>query len=116
MTKGRESDNKRHFILVWLPWILGMAALIGYAVTLNRSLSFLPDWLGILGAAPAGARTAGWIWQPELMAPAYYAATLPLRLLPERWIPLATNFFSAVCGALALVQYLRKSEVKELGD
>lgn len=107
MTKGRESDNKSQFILVWLPWILGMAALVVYSLTLNRSLSFLPDWLGILGAAPAGARTAGWIWQPELMAPAYFVATLPLRLLPERWIPLATNFFSAVCGALVLVQLAR---------
>ncbi len=107
MTKGRESDNKSHFTLAWLPWILGLAALVWYSFTLNRSLSFLPDWLGILGAAPAGVRTAGWIWQPELMAPAYYAVTFPLRWLPERWIPLATNFFSALCGALALVQLAR---------
>ncbi len=107
MTKGRESENKRHFTLAWLPWLLGVAALICYTFTLNRSLSFLPDWLGLMGSPPAGARTAGWFWQPELLAPAYYAVTLPLRWLPERWIPLATNFFSAVCGALALAQLAR---------
>ncbi len=107
MKKGRESENKRHFTLVWLPWILGLAALGGYAFTLNRSLSFLPDWMGLIGPAPAGARTAGWFWQPELMAPAYYAVTFPLRWLPERLIPLAINFFSALCGALALAQLAR---------
>lgn len=107
MTKGRESESKSHFTLAWLPWLLGAAALICYTFTLNRSLSFLPDWLGLMGSPPAGARSAGWSWQPELMAPAYYAVTLPLRWLPERWIPLATNFFSAVCGALALAQLAR---------
>ena len=107
MTKGRESEKKRHFTPSWLPWLLGLAALGWYSYTLNRSLSVLPDWLGLMGSAPAGARTAGWYWQPELMAPAYYAVTLPLRWLPERLIPLATNFFSALCGALALAQLAR---------
>ena len=75
--------------------------------TLNRSLSFLPDWMGLIGSAPAGVRLAGWFWQPEFLSPAYYLVTLPLRWLPERLIPLATNSFSALCGALALAQLAR---------
>lgn len=107
MKKGRESETKRHFTLVWLPGLLGLAALAVYFFTLNHSLSFVPDWMGLMGSPPAGARTAGWFWQPELMSPAYYAVTLPLRWLPERLIPLAINAFSAVCGALALAQLAR---------
>lgn len=107
MTKGRESEIKRQFTQAWLPWLLGLIALGCYAFTLNHSLAFLPDWLGLMGAAPAGARIAGWYWQPELMSPGYYLVTLPLRWLPERLIPLATNFFSALCGALALAQLAR---------
>ena len=93
MTKGRESDNKSHFTLAWLPWILGLAALVGYSLTLNRSLSFLPDWLGLMGSAPAGARTAGWFWQPELMAPAYYAGHLAFALAAGATDPAGDEFF-----------------------
>lgn len=107
MTKGRESETKRHFTQAWLPWLLGVIALGCYSFTLNHSLAFLPDWLGLMGSAPAGARLAGWYWQPEIMAPGYYLVTLPLRWLPERLIPVATNLFSALCGALALVQLAR---------
>ncbi len=107
MTKGRESESNRHFTQAWLPWLLGLVALGCYFFTLNHSLAFLPDWLGLMGAAPAGARLAGWYWQPEIMSPGYYLVTLPLRWLPERLIPVATNCFSALCGALALVQLAR---------
>lgn len=109
MTNGRESDAKRHFVVTWLPWVLGLAALGLYLFTLNRSISFLPEWSTVLGlpSAPAGARLAGWSWLPEFLSPGYYLATLPLRWLPTRLIPVATNLFSAVCAALALIQLAR---------
>lgn len=107
MTNGRASETRRHFILTWLPWILGLAAFGLYFATLNRSLSFLPDWMAFFGVAPSAARLAGWSWQPETFTPAYYLVTFPLRWLPAAAIPLATNLFSAVCAALALVQLAR---------
>ncbi|HEX5219102.1 MAG TPA: tetratricopeptide repeat protein [Verrucomicrobiae bacterium] len=107
MTNGRASDTKRHFVLTWLPWILGLAALGLYLITLNRSLSFLPEWMAFFGAAPSGVRIAGWNWQPELFAPAYFAVTFPLHWLPPTIAPIATNLFSTVCAALVLVQLAR---------
>jgi len=107
MTNGRESDAKRHFVLTWLPWILGLAALGLYLVTLNRSLSFLPDWLSMLGSAPAAVRMAGWSFQPDQFTPAYYLVTYPIRWLPPSSVPLAINLFSALCAAAALTQLAR---------
>jgi len=107
MTNGRESDTKRHFVLTGLPWVLGLAVLGFYLVTLNRSLSFLPDWMTFFGSAPSGVRIAGWSWQPEYYSPAYYAVTYPLHWLPTSWVPLATNLFSAFCAALAMAQLAR---------
>ena len=103
MTKGRESDAKRHFALTWLPWGLGLIGLGLYLVTLNRTLSFLPDWMTFFGAAPSGVRIAGWSWQPEYYSPAYYVATYPLHWLPAKWVPLATNLFSAICALLTFI-------------
>ena len=107
MTNGRASDTKRQFVSTWLPWILGFAALGLYVVTLNRSLSFLPDWMTFFGSSPSGVRIAGWSWQPELFAPAYFLVTLPLQWLSPAIAPIATNLFSAVCAALVLVQLAR---------
>ena len=107
MTNGRESDAKRHFVLNWLPWVLGLAGLGLYLVTLNRSLSFLPDWMSFFGLAPTGVRLSGWVWQPEIFAPAYHVVTYPFRWLPPSLVPLATNLFAAVCAALVLVQLAR---------
>ncbi|MFO1513195.1 MAG: hypothetical protein U1F83_09835, partial [Verrucomicrobiota bacterium] len=107
MTNGRESDAKRHFVLTWLPWVLGLAGLGLYVITLNHSLSFLPDWMTFFGSAASGVRLAGWNWQPEYFSPAYYALTYPLRWLSPTLLPLGTNLFSALCAALALAQLAR---------
>jgi tetratricopeptide (TPR) repeat protein len=107
MTNGRASDTKRHFVLTWLPWILGLAALGLYVITLNRSLSFLPDWMALFGIPSPGVRIAGWSSQPVLLSPAYFVVTYPLQWLSPPIAPIATNLFSAVCAALVLVQLAR---------
>ena len=107
MTNGIKKSNNRSFAQTWLPWLLGIAALVLLMGTLNHSLSFLPDWITQFGQPPAGARLSGWSWQPEFVAPVFYLVTYPIRLMPEKMIPLALNVFSAICGALALAQLAR---------
>ncbi len=77
-----------------LPWLAGLAALLVYALTLN-------GWVSSLNVHTV-ARTAGWIWQPELIHPLTAVVLWPFGLLPARWIWPALNWFSAGCGALAL--------------
>jgi tetratricopeptide (TPR) repeat protein len=107
MTNGRDRNEKPPYTLSWLPWLLGGAVFVVYLVTLNRSLSFLPDWTSVLQQPPFGAKLAGWSFIPEMLAPVYHFLTLPLRLLPEHYIPVALNLFSAGCAALALGQLAR---------
>ena len=109
MTNGFKTTIKRHYTQTWLPWLLGIAALVLFLGTLNHSLSFLTDWMTMpyFGQAPAGARLSGWAWQPEFVAPVYYFVTYPIRWLPAHLIPLAANVFSAVCAFLSLVQLAR---------
>jgi tetratricopeptide (TPR) repeat protein len=108
MTNG-NSTIKRPYTQTWLPWVLGIAALGLFLGTLNHSLSFLTDWMTMpyFNQPPAGARVAGWTWQPEFVAPVFYLVTLPIRLLPTHLIPIALNLFSALCATLALVQLAR---------
>lgn len=101
MTNGRETKPSRHYSLTWLPWLLGAAVLVLYVLTLNRNLSFLPDW-AMAQQLPMGVRAAGWYFGVEFLTPVYYAATYPLRWLPSQYVPIAINLFSAVCAALAL--------------
>jgi hypothetical protein len=75
-----------------LPWLVAGVALGFY-------LSTLSDWL-TADSLFSTARVAGWTWLPTLSNPLYYVVTLPFKLLPGRWIPLALNAFSAVCAAL----------------
>ncbi len=94
-----ESDNGRSFLVRGLPWLVAAGALVVYLFTLNHWVS--------LANLPQVARTAGWTWQPELLTPAYFVATYPLRWLPAQWIPLGLNLFSALCAVLALGQLAR---------
>ncbi len=112
MRNGKEKINKGSFTQTWLPWLLGIAALVLLMGTLNHSLSFLPDWMTLLSyarlpTAPAGVRVADWFWFPEIVAPVFYVVTYPIRLMPEKMIPLALNVFSALCATLSLVQLAR---------
>lgn len=106
MTNGRTTKQNRHYTQAWLPWLLGLGVLALYLLTLNRNLSFLPDW-AMVQQLPMGIRASGWYFGAEFLAPVYYAATYPLRWLPAPYIPIAVNLFSAVCAALALGQLAR---------
>ena len=77
-----------------MPWLAGGAALVLYVLTLNH-------WISFINMAEI-AKASGLSWQSELYYPAYHVTTWPLHFLPGRWIPLAMNLFSAVCGAVAL--------------
>ena len=107
MTNGRETKSRQLYTLTWLPWLLGLIICACYLATVNRSVSFVPDWSDQMQPAPAGVRLAGWMFGTEFFAPVYFLITYPLRWLPEQHIPLALNLFSVLCGALALGQLAR---------
>ena len=48
------------------------------------------------------AKLCGWDYQPLTGQPLFWLLTLPVRLLPAGWIPLALNLFSAICAAATL--------------
>jgi hypothetical protein len=99
MTMGKESGDERSIVRGVLPWIVAGVALAVYLLTLNR-------WVSLLNLTNV-ASVAGWRWQPEVFTPVYYVVTFPLRWLPDGWIPLALNLFSAVGAALTLALLAR---------
>jgi len=82
-----------------LPWLAGVGALLVFSLTLNRWVSV--NSIGVV------AWILGWAWQPELYHPITAVVLWPFRLLPEAWIPLALNLFTAGCAALVLVLLAR---------
>jgi Flp pilus assembly protein TadD len=103
MTMQSEPGQGKKSIRTILPWLITAAALLVYLVTLNHWIS--------ASSYPYIARATGMVWLPELTgaygafgpySPLFYLVTYPFRWLPEPWIPLALNLFSAVCGALTL--------------
>jgi len=89
-----RTDPRKNFVPRWLPWLLAIAMLLVYWLTLNR-------WVSLFNL-PFVAKISGWTWQPEVLGPVTFLVTYPLRWLPASAIPLALNFFSAVCAVLAL--------------
>jgi tetratricopeptide (TPR) repeat protein len=87
-------DPRKNFVPRFLPWLLAAAALVFYWSTLN-------PWVSLLNITPV-AKISGWTWQPEVVSPVLFAVTYPFRWLHMAQIPLALDFFSAVCAALAL--------------
>jgi tetratricopeptide (TPR) repeat protein len=87
-------DPRRDFVRRLLPWLLGVAMLALYLVTLNSWVSFF-NWRTVM-------KVSGWLWLPDLSNPLYHLATLPFRVLPAAAIPVALNLFSAACAALTL--------------
>lgn len=106
MTNGRATTQNRHFAQTRLPWLIGLAGLAIYILTLNTNLSLLFDWVSVQ-QLPMGVRAMGWYYGAEFLAPVYYVATYPIRWLPAQHIPLAINLFSAFCAALTLAVLAR---------
>jgi tetratricopeptide (TPR) repeat protein len=71
-----------------------IAAFIFYLVSLCHGVTV--NSLGLT------AKVAAWDWTPIVGQPLLWLLTLPLRLLPEAWIPLGLNVFSALTAALTL--------------
>ena len=87
-----SSDTcNREFISGRLPWLVAGVALVGYLVTLNPWLT--PTNLALV------SNISGYDWQPMLFQPLVFVVTLPLRLMPAAWVPLAMNLLSAVLAA-----------------
>jgi len=97
LTAPNQINNR--FVRQRLPWIIGGAGLLVYLVTVNHWIS-----LASLGTV---ARTAGLLWQPEPGRPLTLAVLSPFRLLPDSWLPLALNLFTAALAGLALAQLAR---------
>lgn len=99
MTTDQSGVAENSFAQRRLPWLMGAGALLGYLITLNHWVS--------LASVGTVARTAGWLWQPEAGRPLTLAVFFPFRSLPEAWLPLALNLFTAVCASFVLVQLAR---------
>jgi tetratricopeptide (TPR) repeat protein len=103
MAMQSELGQEKPLIRSVLPWAIAAAALAVYLLTLN-------PWIS-MNSLSYVARTTGKIWMPELtgpygsfgpFGPLLYLAAYPFRLLPEKWVPLGLNLFSALCSAITL--------------
>ncbi len=77
-----------------LPWVIAFSALALYLVTLHTWISF--------ASLPAISHIGGWNDLPQSKQPLLYLITLPIKLLPASYIPIATNILSALLGAITL--------------
>ena len=89
----------RRFVTTVLPWLVGTGGLLVYLFTLNR-------WVPLNGLGMV-ARVSGWARQPALSQPLTWAVLYPFGWLPQGWIPLALNLFTAICAGLVLVLLAR---------
>lgn len=94
MTMENDSIAGQSSLIRRLPWLVGLAGLILYFVTLH-------PWVSVTSMGQV-AKVAGYSWQTETLDPLYYVVSAPLRFLPPRLVPAGVNFLSAFCAALAL--------------
>ena len=89
--------GQRSLVTRLLPLILAAAGFLLYLLTLNGWIS-----LGNLGLM---ARISGWFRHPEFGQTLVIALFFPFRCLPETWVPVVLNLFTAGCaaGVLALL-------------
>jgi tetratricopeptide (TPR) repeat protein len=73
---------------------VALAAFCIFALTVAHGLT--PGNLAFTG------KVAGWDWIPLTDRPVSWLLTLPFRLLPATWVPLALNFFAAAIAAATL--------------
>lgn len=99
MITDSQTARVRGFVPKVLPWVLGAAMLAIFLVTMSRWVN--PSNLGEV------VDLANWDMGAHQFGPVTYLVTYPLRWLPQQWIPLAFNLFSAISGALALALLAR---------
>src|ERR1035437_7041061 len=99
MTTESSLPSQRRFAQDVLPWLIAVSAFAVYLFTLN-------SWL-TLNSVHLTAKVAGWDWQPTVVQPALFLATLPFRCLPPSCVPLALNASTALCAALILALLAR---------
>ena len=99
MAPENKGPTAGQFQLTRLPWMVGGGGLLLYLVTLNHWISL--QSLGMV------ARVSGWLWEPQVGRPLAIALFFPFRVLPETWIPLALNLFTAVCAGIILALLAR---------
>lgn len=97
MTTQTDSGAPRTFVGARLPWIVAALAAVVYLLTINPWLSFRNDE----GFQPI-VRATHQAWYAETTMPVFTVVTSPFRWLPETWVPLALNIFSAICAAITL--------------
>ena len=89
-----------------LPWLVGSLAVLFYALTLCHGIS--------LTNLPLTVQVTGWTAEPVVGRPLLWLVTVPLKLLPDGWVPLALNLQSALLGGLALALLTRSVQLLPL--
>ena len=100
MSVRHSHDLPGRFVAAALPWLVAAGGFLVYLGTLNA-------WVSLPSLATV-ARVSGWLWQPELHQPLTFLVLYPFRFLPEAWIPLALNIFTAA-GAAGVLLLLTRS-------
>ena len=96
-----RSNTLSSFTFKRLPWVIALASLILYLVTLHTWISFT--------SLPAISHVGGWHDLPQSKQPLLYLVTLPLKLLPATYLPMSMNALSALFGALTLALLSRST-------
>ncbi len=99
MAIPNDVSPERRFVPSVLPWILAAVAFLVYLLTLNH-------WVSLTSVGSV-AMVSRWNWLPELNNPLYWLVTFPIHFLPDPFIPVALNLFSATCAALVIALLAR---------
>jgi tetratricopeptide (TPR) repeat protein len=85
------------------PWCVMLGAWICYLLTLSHGMT--------VNSIVLTSKVAGWDWQPMVGHPVSWLLTLPLRLLPAGWMPVALNLYSSLIAAVTLGVLARSLEL-----
>ena len=99
MPNENQTDPRKGLAPRFLPWVLGGVMLTVYWATLNH-------WVTLMNIGQV-ASASGWTWQPQVLNPLTYLASLPFHWVSAAKIPVAMNLFSAFCAAATLAVLAR---------
>src|SRR5436190_11331733 len=94
-----STPSKKALATRFLPFLIGAGVFILFVFTLNH-------WVSLQSVGNI-ARVSGWLWRAQLEQPLIAVLFFPFRFLPEAWIPVALNLFTAVCAAIVLMLLAR---------